>query len=165
MLIIREADVADANLNVDIKLNNDSTMQGEPSDEVNNVIHQADRQSRQEQLDMIIKCGLERMDEGRTKYRIFGHEFVLRDQITQAAELVQWAKDWTGDAVKASPEASVAWAGICVILPLLMNPKTADKASHDGFAYAQLECATTLLLGLCCCDPIRTLLILKFRIT
>jgi len=49
--------------------------------------------------------------------------------------LVQWAKDWIGEAVKASPEASITWAGVCVVLPLLTNPSAADAANRDGFAY------------------------------
>ncbi|KAK7419635.1 hypothetical protein QQX98_003226 [Neonectria punicea] len=29
----------------------------------------------------------------------------------------------------------MAWAGVCVILPLLTNPKIADEANRDGFTY------------------------------
>lgn len=46
-----------------------------------------------------------------------------------------WAKDLIDEAVKASPEASMAWAGVCIILPLLTNPSTADEANRDGFTY------------------------------
>ncbi|KAK4233037.1 hypothetical protein C8A03DRAFT_39281, partial [Achaetomium macrosporum] len=58
------------------------------------------------------------------------------DRIAKAAEFALWAKDWIGDAVKASPEASIAWAGVCIVLPLLTNPRTADEANRDGFTYA-----------------------------
>lgn len=74
------------------------------------------------------------MDGNKIKYHIFGRTFVLKDQITQAVGLVQWAKDWIDEAVKASPEASIAWAGVCVVLPLLTNPSAADAANRDGFA-------------------------------
>ena len=69
------------------------------------------------------------------RYTIAGHECDLTEQISQAAELVLWAKDWIGEAVKASPEASIAWAGVSLILPLLTNPVTAEEANRDGFAY------------------------------
>lgn len=39
------------------------------------------------------------------------------------------------EAVKASSEASLAWAGICVILPVFMNPSIAEEASRDGCLY------------------------------
>ncbi|CAK7219974.1 hypothetical protein SBRCBS47491_004032 [Sporothrix bragantina] len=75
------------------------------------------------------------MEEKKTRYTIAGHEFVLTDQIAQAAGFVLWAKDWIGDAVQASPEASIAWAGVCLILPLLTNPTTTAQANRDGFTY------------------------------
>jgi ankyrin repeat protein len=94
--------------------------------------------------------------ESKTQYTIAGHTFniSLKEQLSNAAGLAIWAKDWIDGAVKASPEASVAWAGVCVILPFLTNAKTADEANRDGFAnvttrmgyYAGLE---PLLLRLC----------------
>ncbi|CAK7207118.1 hypothetical protein SEUCBS139899_009926 [Sporothrix eucalyptigena] len=73
------------------------------------------------------------MEEMKVTYHIAGHEFVLEDQITQAAKLLLWAKDWIGDAIQASPQASIAWAGVCLVLPLLTHPTTAAEANHDGF--------------------------------
>lgn len=75
------------------------------------------------------------MDGKRVKYQILGHEYVLQNQIAQAAEFVLWAKGLIDVAVKASPAASMAWAGVCIILPVLTNPSTADKANRDGFTY------------------------------
>ncbi|CAK7231476.1 hypothetical protein SCUCBS95973_007931 [Sporothrix curviconia] len=34
------------------------------------------------------------MEETKAIYTIAGHEFVLTDQVTQAAKLLLWAKDW-----------------------------------------------------------------------
>lgn len=48
---------------------------------------------------------------------------------------MEYAQDWISDAVKALPEASAAWAGVCIILPLLTNQKRAKEANSDGFAY------------------------------
>jgi ankyrin repeat protein len=75
--------------------------------------------------------------ESRTHYTIAGHKFniSLKDQLSNAAGLAIWAKDWIGDAVKASPEASVAWAGVCLMLPFLTNAKIADEANRNGFVY------------------------------
>jgi hypothetical protein len=78
------------------------------------------------------------MDGKRVKYQILGHEYVLQDQIAQAAKFVLSAKGLIDSAVKSSPAASIAWAGVCIILPVLTNPSTADKANRDGFT-----CVTT----------------------
>ncbi|KAI0869975.1 hypothetical protein GGS24DRAFT_128856 [Hypoxylon argillaceum] len=79
--------------------------------------------------------GLQRMELRKTKYTVASHEFVLTDQMAQAAQFVLWAKDWIGEAAKQSPQASLVWAGVCIILPLLTNPTIARKANSDGFAY------------------------------
>jgi len=75
------------------------------------------------------------MEEKKIKYTIAGHEFVLQDQIAQTAGLVQGMKDFVGTAVAASPLASLAWAGVCVILPILTNPSAVEQANSDGFTY------------------------------
>lgn len=104
-------------------------------DETDNRIDNANLQERQAQLDTIIEAGLQRKDEKKIKYTIAGHEFDLQDQVAQAAGLVQQVKGFVGEAVKASPEASLAWAGVCVILPILTNPSAAEQANRDGFTY------------------------------
>jgi N-terminal domain of NWD NACHT-NTPase len=104
-------------------------------DETDNRIDKANLQERQAQLDSIINSGLQRIDEKKMRYHIAGHEFVVQDQIAQVAGLVQGMKDFVGEAVKASPEASLAWAGVCLILPILTNPSAAEQANSNGFTY------------------------------
>lgn len=104
-------------------------------DGTENRIDSANLQNRQAQLKEIIEVGRRRMDEKRIKYTIAGHEFVVQDQIAQAAGLVQGMKDFIGEAITASPEASLAWAGVCVILPIFTNPAAAEQANNDGFTY------------------------------
>ena len=60
---------------------------------------------------------------------------MLQEQIANAAEFLGWAKDWIDDAVKTSPEATLAWTVICIGLPFLTKPAAADKANLDGFKY------------------------------
>jgi ankyrin repeat protein len=83
----------------------------------------------------IAEGALARLDEKATRYRIFGHTYVLKSQIAQVAKVVEQLKGIIGEAVKVSPQASVAWAGICVVIPLLANPSAEDTANRDGFAY------------------------------
>ena len=75
------------------------------------------------------------MDEKKIKYHIDGREYVLDDQIAQAAKLVQWGKGLIDEAVKASPEASMAWCGICLILPFFTQPSATEEANRDGLTY------------------------------
>lgn len=95
----------------------------------------SDNLNRLGQLKKITSKGLQQLDKKRAKYNIFGHEFILRDQLTQATRLIQTIKEAIDHAVNASPEASLAWAGVCVILPIFLNPSAAEKASRDGCIY------------------------------
>lgn len=136
MCISRETCVAAANSDAASNPNSGSPDGAKKGlDNIDNRIDNANLQNRRAQLDKIINLGLQRMDEKKVKYTIAGHEFVLQDQIAQAAGLVQGMKDFVGEAVKASPEASLAWAGVCVILPILTNPSAAEQANSDGFIY------------------------------
>ncbi|PQE14555.1 ankyrin repeat protein [Rutstroemia sp. NJR-2017a WRK4] len=92
---------------------------GKPLDKTDNIINRS-------QWNNIIERGLRRMEEGKTK---------LPNQIAQAGKLVSWAKDFIGQAVKASPEASMVWAGVCIVIPLLTKPVLADDENRDGFTY------------------------------
>ncbi|OJI83882.1 hypothetical protein ASPTUDRAFT_190314 [Aspergillus tubingensis CBS 134.48] len=82
--------------------------------------------NRQQDLDLIIKHGLHQAKTERTD---------VQEGLAQAASWVLSVKDFIGEAVKASPEASLAWAGVCIVLPLLTNPQSAAQANKSGFTY------------------------------
>lgn len=107
----------------------------ESLDETDNLIHDANPKERQAQLKTIIDRGLQRMDEKKSKCTVAGHEFDLEESIAKAAKVVQGVKGFVDEAVKASPEASLAWAGVCVILPILTKPSAAKQVNLDGFTY------------------------------
>ncbi|ENH74378.1 hypothetical protein FOC1_g10009786 [Fusarium oxysporum f. sp. cubense race 1] len=103
--------------------------------EPESYIDSTDHRHRQEQLALIISNGLKRAGEGKTTYTIFGKTFIPREQVARTAEFVRSIKILVDEAVKSSPEASLAWAGICTVLPILVNPSTAETAQQDGFLY------------------------------
>lgn len=72
--------------------------------------------ARKKQLATIIDNGEKRMEQKRFRYHICGRDFILDEQISSAAEFLLWGKDFVDEAVKASTEASLAWAGLCLVL-------------------------------------------------
>ncbi|GFP58783.1 hypothetical protein TASIC1_0011015000 [Trichoderma asperellum] len=102
---------------------------------IENQMESSDRRTRLSQLETITNKGLQQLEKKKTRFNMFGREFILRDQLAQATRLIQTIKDVIDDAVRASPEASIAWAGVCVILPVFMNPSAAEEASRDGCIY------------------------------
>ncbi|KAK2739980.1 WD domain-containing protein [Colletotrichum kahawae] len=90
---------------------------------------------RQETLETMIQKGMLQMAEKKTKYTIFGHEFSPRQQLKTAADFIQRTKVLVDKAVNVSREAALAWAGVCIILPILTNPFEAEKDNQEGFIY------------------------------
>lgn len=91
--------------------------------------------TRQAQLKTITDDGIRRAEEKQIKYTVFGHNFVLREQISQAAHFIKTVKGLVDEAVKVSPEASLAWAGVCVLLSVFTNQSAAEEANRDGLTY------------------------------
>ncbi|KAH7309672.1 hypothetical protein B0I35DRAFT_358880 [Stachybotrys elegans] len=108
--------------------------QGDGLDDTQNRID-SNPNKRHGQLKEITYRGLQRADEKHIKYTLFGHDFVLKDQVAQAGRFIQTVKTLVNEAVKVSPEASLAWAGVCVLLPVLTNPSAAEEANRDGLSY------------------------------
>lgn len=94
-------------------------------DGVENDFTNVSLDTRQQQLNVIIKSGLARMES----------ETRLRSHLEKTGEVIQPLKGWIDAAVQVSPQASIAWAAICLALPLLTQPVTAGKINRDGFAY------------------------------
>ncbi|KAH8744548.1 hypothetical protein F5883DRAFT_476236, partial [Diaporthe sp. PMI_573] len=94
-----------------------------------------DPDTRQAQLKKITDNGIRRAEEKQIEYTVFGHNFVLRDQVSQAAHFIKNVKGLVDEAVKVSPEASLAWAGVCVLLPVFTNQSAAEQANSDGLTY------------------------------
>ncbi|KAK1777705.1 hypothetical protein QBC45DRAFT_433968 [Copromyces sp. CBS 386.78] len=77
-------------------------------------------------LDRAIEDALKRAGERSSGTRSF---------IDKAGNLTLTLQNFIGEAVKASPEASLVWAGVCLVLPLLTQPVIADEAQRNGFSY------------------------------
>ncbi|KAI1325310.1 hypothetical protein F5Y16DRAFT_401470 [Xylariaceae sp. FL0255] len=89
-------------------------------------IRGADGRPTQNQLSSIIEEGVRQLKHEANKYT---------DNIQRALAIVDWAKDLITDAVQCSPAASIAWVGISILLPLLLEPQEAAKANSEGLAY------------------------------
>lgn len=85
------------------------------------------------QLDDIMEQGKKRLDKPRSEYTIAGHKFNLKQQVAKAAQFVLWGQALVDQAVKPSAEASLIWAGVCLVLPLLTHPYLAAQANESGF--------------------------------
>ncbi|KAF9870219.1 hypothetical protein CkaCkLH20_12305 [Colletotrichum karsti] len=106
-----------------------------PAEDNSHTLATESAYARRQKLEEMARKGLDHLDGKRVAYQVFGHEFTPSARIAQAAELLQWAKTFIDKAIQASPEASLAWAGVSLVFPLLINPVNADQEHRDGFAY------------------------------
>ena len=91
-----------------------------------------DMVNREIQMSGLVKKKVKLMEESRWSFRL-GHQTVeAKAQVDRIVKGILWAKDFVTSAVSAEPHAALAWAGVCVILPLLLNPTTQAKALVDG---------------------------------
>ncbi|TLD17323.1 uncharacterized protein PgNI_01055, partial [Pyricularia grisea] len=95
---------------------------------------QSDTSSRRT-MENIIVMGQKHMEGRQIAFKVGTQKLVLQDQMQHLVTGIQFGKDWIDKAVQASPMASTAWAGVCLLLPLLINPAVVDQANKEGFAY------------------------------
>lgn len=72
------------------------------------------------------------VEDSRLKMRLGSRTVVLKDGVDQALTVVIAVKDFVSSAVSAEPHAALAWAGVSLILPLLLNPKQQYDDAKSG---------------------------------
>ncbi|KAK3396968.1 hypothetical protein B0T20DRAFT_480569 [Sordaria brevicollis] len=80
------------------------------------------------QMQTIIDRGLRKAEDGMTTRG--------DSALGGTAQFLRSIKGFITQAVSASPEASVAWAAVCLVLPLFTNHFDAEEANHEGFTYS-----------------------------
>jgi hypothetical protein len=61
---------------------------------------------------------IKEVEDGTWKIKFKDHEFVIKDLVEPVIGVVEWAKEYIGSALEPSPPASIAWAGVCLLLPV-----------------------------------------------
>ena len=76
---------------------------------------------RKEQMSVLVQKKVDDMEEKQTKLRLGGKEIELRPQFDRVVKGVIYAKGFVTSAVSADPHAALAWAGVCVFLPVSLS--------------------------------------------
>lgn len=59
----------------------------------------------------------------------------VKAQVNKVVKTMIWAQGFVSSAVSADPHSTLAWAGVPLLLPLLLNPTLQNKALVDGLDY------------------------------
>jgi N-terminal domain of NWD NACHT-NTPase len=82
---------------------------------------------RRDQMQTFVKKRTEEIESGTWKLKFKGHEFAVKDLVIPVVSIVEWGKENIGSAVEASPPASIAWAGVCLLLPVCRTTSNAPQ--------------------------------------
>ncbi|KAL3475918.1 hypothetical protein BJX99DRAFT_258996 [Aspergillus californicus] len=95
----------------------------------------------QKQLETLVHRKLEDVQTRQWTVMFGGKEIVVRDQVRRVVHTIIAAKDVISATIAAEPHAAVAWAGILVLLPFLVNPVAQGEDAAEG-----LEAISDLLV-------------------
>ncbi|KAJ5627393.1 hypothetical protein N7528_004820 [Penicillium herquei] len=83
-------------------------------------------------LEEIVKKRLQDIKDARLKFVISGREIVVREQVSRAIHILISAKDLISTAISSEPHASLAWAGVLILLDPIAKSTTQDDDAMDG---------------------------------
>lgn len=61
---------------------------------------------------------IDEIDLAKWQIKAGSHSIILRDQFDKAVKAVIAMKEFISSAVSSEPHAALAWAGVCVFLPV-----------------------------------------------
>lgn len=73
---------------------------------------------RRQQMEILLNQKIKDVEEGSWKLSFKNHEFLVKDLVKPVVGVIEWAKDYVGSALETSPYGSLAWGGICLLLPV-----------------------------------------------
>jgi hypothetical protein len=73
---------------------------------------------RAQAMKILLQERIDELDEGRWKVGFQDHQFAVKDVVEPVVGFIDWAKNFIGKAAEASPYASLAWAGVSLLLPV-----------------------------------------------
>jgi hypothetical protein len=73
---------------------------------------------RENLMAIVLREKMEEVDENTWRLKFCGREVPIRDLAEPVVGIVKWADDYIGNAVSANPYASIAWAGVSLLLPV-----------------------------------------------
>jgi hypothetical protein len=73
---------------------------------------------RKAQMTTLLSRKLEEVKENTWKLKFGGHDIPLKDLAQPVVGIIQWADEHISGALSANPYASIAWAGVSLLLPV-----------------------------------------------
>ena len=84
---------------------------------------------RERDMSALVEEKVKAMDDARWKFQLGERTVEMKTQVDRIVKAVLFAKDFVSSAVSAEPHAALAWAGVCMLLPLSLKPSNTEQSS------------------------------------
>ena len=91
--------------------------------------------TRERYMSALVKKKVGAVEDARWKFQLGERTIELKTQVDRIVKATLFAKEFVSSAVSAEPQAALAWAGVCMLLPLLLNPEIQKNALVEGLDY------------------------------
>lgn len=85
------------------------------------------RADRRDQMSTILQRKMDEINRETWKLKFGSTEVQVKDLVQPVLAVVNWANEFIKSAVSANPSASIAWAGVSLLLPVSKAGSTFDK--------------------------------------
>ena len=90
---------------------------------------------RERDMSALVEKKVKAVEDARWNFQLGERTVEIKTQVDRIVKAILFAKDFVSSAVSAEPHAALAWAGVCMLLPLLLNPELQKKALVEGLDY------------------------------
>jgi len=76
---------------------------------------------RETQMADLVKERLKAIDDSKWRLKVGSKTVVIQEQIDRFVKVATFAKDFVSSIVASTPQGAIAWAGVCVLLPVCVE--------------------------------------------
>ncbi|PVH74917.1 hypothetical protein DL98DRAFT_18220 [Cadophora sp. DSE1049] len=89
---------------------------------------------RERHLRDLVHVKLDKNEASAWSFKVGSRDVVVRDQADKIVKAVLFAKAFVDSALASEPHAALAWAGVCILLPLISIPSKQREAHRKGLS-------------------------------
>ncbi|KAF5975527.1 ankyrin repeat-containing protein [Fusarium bulbicola] len=89
-----------------------------------------------EKMRVVVTIKLEEMQQKEWVLKWHGHVFKVREEVTRIVGIVQKISGFASQTAALNPYSGLAWAGVCVLLPMITNDTDERQIAIDGVSKA-----------------------------
>ena len=93
------------------------------------------RPDRFTQMSALAINKMQAIDDSKWNFRVGEHSVEMKKILEQTVKAIVFAKDFVSSAASSEPHAALAWAGVSMLLPLILSPTDQRESLAKGIEY------------------------------